>query len=51
MGGRIEASARTIVDFAVPFSPRTSTPPMAGEIVERVRASAMSSEPTTALKG
>ena len=51
MGGSTEARARTMVDFAVPFSPRTSTPPIAGEIVERVRASAMSSEPTTALKG
>ena len=40
-----------MVDLAVPFSPRTSTPPIAGEIVERVRASAMSSDPTTALKG
>jgi hypothetical protein len=51
MGGSTAASARTIVDFAVPFSPRTSTPPMFGEIVVRTRASAMSSEPTTAEKG
>ena len=48
MGGSTAARARTIVDFAVPFSPRTSTPPTSGEIVVRIRASAMSSEPTTA---
>ena len=44
----------TIVDFAVPFSPRTSTPPIAGEIVVSTRANAMGSsspEVTTAEKG
>jgi hypothetical protein len=43
-----------MVDFAVPFSPRTSTPPTSGEIVVRISASAMpsgSSKPTTAQKG
>ena len=49
--GSTAASARTIVDLAVPFSPRTSTPPTSGEIEVRIRASAMSSEPTTAEKG
>ena len=44
-------SARTVVDFAVPFSPRTSTPPMPGEIALRMRARRMSSMPTTALNG
>ena len=39
------------MDFAVPFSPRTSTPPTSGEIVVRTSASAMSSEPTTAENG
>ena len=34
-GGSSAASARTTVDFAVPFSPRTSTPPMAGETAFR----------------
>jgi hypothetical protein len=51
MGGSTEARPRTIVDLAVPFSPRTSTPPTAGEMVVRMSASAMSSAPTTALKG
>ena len=49
--GRIPASARTIVDLAVPFSPRINTPPTDGETAFNRRASAMSSEPTTALKG
>ena len=44
-------SARTVVDLAVPFSPRTSTPPTAGETALSSRASRMSSMPTTALKG
>ncbi len=51
IGGSTAASARTMVDFAVPFSPRTSTPPIDGEIVASTRARAMSSEPTTAVKG
>ena len=41
IGGSTAARARTIVDFAVPFSPRTRTPPTSGEIVVRIRASAM----------
>jgi ribosomal protein L32 len=36
-----------MVVFAVPFSPRTRTPPTSGEMVVRIKASAMSSEPTT----
>ncbi len=49
--GSSAARARTIVDFAVPFSPRTSTPPTSGETAVRARASARSSAPTTALNG
>src|SRR5699024_543829 len=49
--GSSAAWARTIVVLAVPFSPRTRTPPMDGETALRVRASAMSAEPTTALNG
>ena len=51
IGGSTEARARTVVDFAVPFSPRTRTPPTSGEIVVRTRASVMSSEATTAHRG
>ncbi len=51
MGGSTSARARTVVDFAVPFSPRTRTPPTSGEIVVRRRASVMSSLPTTAHRG
>ena len=40
-----------MVVFAVPFSPRTKTPPTSGEIVVRTSASAMSSEPTMAENG
>ena len=50
-GGRTAVSARTAVDFAVPFSPRTSTPPIAGEIALRMSASRMSSMATMALNG
>src|SRR3954468_24696775 len=50
-GGRISVSARTAVDFAVPFSPRISTPPIAGEIAARISASWRSSMPTTAVNG
>src|ERR671917_110675 len=51
MGGRSLASARTAVDFAVPFSPRTSTPPTSGETALRSKASLRSSCPTMAEKG
>jgi hypothetical protein len=40
-----------MVVFAVPFSPRTKTPPTSGEMVVKIKASAMSSEPTTAENG
>jgi hypothetical protein len=50
-GGRTAASARTVVDLAVPFSPRTSTPPMAGETAFSRSASRMSPMPTTAPNG
>src|SRR5262247_3249552 len=49
--GRIAASARTMVDFAVPFSPRASTPPIAGDTALSTSPSRSSSMPTTALKG
>ena len=50
---------RTMVDFAVPFSPRTRTPPISGLIAVSTRARPWveargrrgSSEPTTAQKG
>ena len=51
MGGSTPVSARTMVDLAVPFSPRMRTPPTAGDTAVRMRASAMSSDPTTALNG
>ena len=40
-----------MVVLAVPFSPRTNTPPTSGETVVKIKASAMSSEPTTAENG
>ena len=51
MLGITSASARTIVVFAVPFSPRTRTPPTSGDTVVKISASAMSWEPTTAENG
>lgn len=44
-------SARTAVLLAVPFSPRTSTPPTAGLTAFSSSASRRSSMPTTAVKG
>ncbi len=49
--GSNPASARTIVDFAVPFSPRTSTPPTAGDTAFSSSPSRRSSIPTTAVNG
>src|SRR5438270_1289438 len=49
--GSSRASARTAVDLAVPFSPRISTPPIAGLMALRTRASFMRSCPTIAVKG
>src|ERR1019366_6855447 len=49
--GSSAARPRTAVDLAVPFSPRTSTPPIAGDTAFRIRASRMDSEPTTAVNG
>src|SRR4029450_2099809 len=51
MLGNASARARTMVVFAVPFSPRTNTPPTSGEMVVKIKASAMSWEPTTAENG
>ena len=51
MPGSRLASARTAVDFAVPFSPRTSTPPTSGEMAFTSRASFRSSWPTMAENG
>ena len=42
---------RTAVDLAVPFSPRTSTPPIAGDTAFSTSASRRSSRPTIALNG
>ena len=50
-GGSSAARARTAVDLAVPFSPRTSTPPIAGETALSSSASRMSAMPSTALNG
>ena len=50
-GGSTAVSARTAVDLAVPFSPRTSTPPIAGETALSMSASRMSSIATMALNG
>ena len=49
--GSIREKARTVVVFAVPFSPRTTTPPMRGEIAVKISANFSWSCPTTALKG
>ena len=49
--GRSAASARTAVDFAVPFSPRTSTPPTPGCTALSSSARRRSSWPTTAENG
>ena len=49
--GSSAASARTAVDFAVPFSPRTSTPPTPGCTALSSNASRRSSWPTTAENG
>src|SRR3974377_1888708 len=38
MGGRSAARPRAAVDLAVPFSPRTSTPPRRGLMALRIRA-------------
>src|SRR5690606_13415995 len=43
--GSTSASPRTVVDLAVPFSPRTSTPPISGLIELSTRARPMSSRP------
>ena len=45
------ASARTAVDFAVPFSPRISTPPISGRTAHNKSASRSRSWPTIALNG
>ncbi len=49
--GSSEARARTVVVFAVPFSPRTSTPPTAGETALSSSASRRLSMPTIAANG
>ncbi len=51
IGGSTAASPRTAVVLAVPFSPRTSTPPTSGATAARIRASNRSSEPTMADNG
>ena len=49
--GSTAARARTAVDLAVPFSPRTSTPPIAGDTALSTSARRRSSIPTMALNG
>ena len=49
--GQHLCESTTMVVLAVPFSPRTRTPPTSGETVVKIKASAMSSEPTTAENG
>jgi hypothetical protein len=51
IGGNSPASALTAVDLAVPFSPRTRTPPTSGETAFTRRASFRSSWPTMAENG
>ncbi len=56
IGGSTAASPRTAVDFAVPFSPRTSTPPISALMVASTNASPIGSsasgaQPTMAVKG
>jgi hypothetical protein len=51
MAGSSAARPRTAVDLAVPFSPRTSTPPMAGDTALSSSASRISSAPSTAENG
>jgi hypothetical protein len=43
--------ARTAVDFPVPRSPNTSTPPIAGSTAEQIKASFISSCATIAENG
>src|SRR5207342_2866991 len=50
-GGSSAASPRTMVDFAVPFSPRTRTPPMAGDTALSSSASFSSAIPTMPANG
>src|SRR5205823_14792123 len=50
-GGSSAASPRTMVDFAVPFSPRTRTPPMAGDTALSSSASFRSAIPTMPANG
>ena len=50
MGGKRRASARTAVDFAVPRSPRTSTPPTSGATALTSSASRSACWPTIAEK-
>ena len=45
------ARPRTAVDFAVPFSPRISTPPISGRTAHSTSASRSRSCPTMALNG
>ena len=51
ISGSRRDSARTAVDFAVPRSPRISTPPMAGLMALSSRAVFIESWPTRAVKG
>src|SRR5512141_2910975 len=50
-GGRTAANDRTAVVFPVPFSPRSSTPPIDGSTAFTISPFLRSSWPTNALKG
>ena len=51
IGGKRAAKARTAVDFPVPRSPKTSTPPMLASMAVSTIAVFMSSWPTMAENG
>src|SRR6056297_398515 len=51
IGGKRAAKARTAVDFPVPRSPNTRTPPIPGSIAVRIMARFICSWPTMAEKG
>jgi hypothetical protein len=51
MEGNKPAKERMVVDFPVPRSPKISTPPIKGSIVQSVIASFISACETIAVKG
>ena len=51
MGGKRSAKALIAVDFPVPRSPKTNTPPIFGSIAVRISANFILSCPTIAVNG